>query len=144
MIKNIGKKIVLISILTLGTSLFAQSDIGVRIQAPIGNGNIDIGFRSDDQRYDKRYKHFNYKRDGYYDNYGYYFGYFDRTGYFFNNIFFLYNHRYTYHDRLHRIGFFNPHHAHFRKYKHHRKNDWNKKHKYRKNKEPIYGHYYDR
>lgn len=72
-------------------------------------------FRKDHHSYDPRYRNFDYKHHGYYDNDGYYYGYFDTTGYFFNNIFFTYNTLYTYYDRLHRIGHFLPHRPHHRK-----------------------------
>ncbi|WP_044415200.1 hypothetical protein [Halarcobacter anaerophilus] len=138
------KKLILIGLLSLSSTLFASSDLGVRVQTNVGKTIVDVGFRSDDHRYDRRYKNFNYRKYGYFDNYGYYFGYFDRTGYFFNNIFFLYNSRYTYYDRLHRRGYFRPDHIHFRKYKYTKGNDWNKIHKYRKENEKIYGHYYNK
>ncbi len=136
------KRLILVALLCLSTSVFAEVNFGVKVQAPIGDSVVDIGFRSDDHRYDRRYKDFNYKRYGYYDDYGYYFGYFDRTGYFFNNIFFVYNSKYTYYDRLHRKGYFRPNHIHFRKYVYTKGNNWNKEHKYRKNDEKIYGPYY--
>lgn len=139
------KKLILITTILLSTiQLSADTTLGVRVSAPIGNGVVNIGFRTDNHRYDKRYKKFNYDRYGYTDDYGYYFGYFDRTGYFYNNIFFLYNNRYTYRDRLHRKGYFRPSHVHYRPYKYHKKNNWNKKHKFRKHNHPIYGHYYEK
>jgi len=138
------KKLILISLLSISPALFS-ADIGVRIQTPIGNNAIlDIGFRSDDHRYDNRYRSFDYNRYGYYDNFGYYFGYFDRTGYFYNNIFFLYDSRYSYYDRLHRRGNFRPSHPHYRKYVYHKNNDWNRTHQFRDNRQPIYGPYYDK
>lgn len=131
--------------LTLSTSLLSAADIGVRIQAPIGNGGVvDIGFRSDDHRYDSRYKYFDYDRYGYYDDYGYYFGYFDRNGYFFNNIYFLYDSRYTYYDRLHRRGYFIPRHVHYRPYQYHEHNDWNRSRNYIAPGRYIEGPYYER
>ena len=139
------KKLILISLLTLGSSLFADSNIGVRIQTSIGNNTtLDIGFRSDDHRYDNRYRNFDYPRYGYYDNFGYYFGYFDRHGYFYNNIYFTYDNRYTYYDRLNHRGYFKPNAGHYRTYIYHKNNDWNKKHQYREINKPIYGAYYDK
>lgn len=138
------KKLILISLLALGSSLFA-ADIGVRIQTPIGNNaTLDIGFRSDDHRYDNRYKNFDYRRYGYYDDFGYYFGYFDRYGYFYNNIYFTYDNRYTYYDRLHHRGYFRPNMGHYRTYRYHDHNDWNRKHQFREVNKPIYGAYYDK
>jgi hypothetical protein len=138
------KKLILVSLLTLGSSLFA-ADIGVSIQTPIGNGGmLGLNFRSDDHRYDNRYRDFDYNRNGYADDFGYYYGYFDRTGYFYNNIFFLFDNGYTYYDRLHRRGHFDSHHPHYRKYKFDKRNDWNRSRNYRNDGEIIYGHYYDR
>ncbi|QKF65872.1 hypothetical protein AVENP_0298 [Arcobacter venerupis] len=138
------KKLILVSLLTLGSSLFA-ADIGVSIQTPIGNGGmIGLNFRSDDHRYDNRYRNFDYDRNAYADDFGYYYGYFDRTGYFYNNIFFLFDNGYTYYDRLHRRGHFDSHHPHYRKYKFDKRNDWNRSRNYRNDGEIIYGHYYDR
>ena len=138
------KKLILISLLTLGSSLFA-ADIGVRIQTPIGNNaTLDIGFRSDDHRYDNRYRNFDYNRNGYRDDFGYFYGYFDRLGYFYNNIFFTYDSRYTYSDRLHHRGYFKHNHPHYREYRYHKNNDWNKTRNYREVNKPIYGAYYDR
>jgi len=138
------KKLILISLLTLGSSLFA-ADLGVRIQTPLGNGGmLDIGFKSDDHRYDNRYRNFDYNRNGYYDDFGYFFGYFDKIGYFYNNIFFTYDNRYTYYDRLHHGGYFRPNKVHYRTYEYHKHNDWNRSHNYREQKKPIYGPYYER
>lgn len=137
------KKLVIAGLLTLSTFSFADS-LNVRLAIPSDNGIVKVGFRSDDHRYDKRYKNFNYKKYGYYDNYGYYYGYFDKIGYFFNNIFFLYDSHYTYYDRLHRRGNFRPNHAHFRKYKYSKAHTWNQEHRYRNENERIYGHYYDK
>ena len=138
------KKLILISLLSIAPSLFS-ADLGIRIQTPLSNGGtLDIGFRSDDHRYDNRYRSFDYHRHGYFDNYGYYFGYFDRTGYFYNNIFFLYDNRYTYYDRLHRRGYFKPSHPHYRKYVYHKHNDWNRTHQFRDHRQPVYGPYYDK
>lgn len=138
------KKLILISLIGLSASLFS-ADIGVRISTPIGNsGVLDIGIRSDDHRYDNRYRDFDYNRFGYYDDFGYYYGYFDRTGYFYNNIFFIYDNRYTYYDRLYRRGFFIPSHPHYRKYVYHEHNDWNRTHQFRENHQPIYGPYYEK
>lgn len=138
------KKLILISLLTVGSSLFA-ADIGIRITTPIGNNtNLDIGFRSDDHRYDNRYKNFDYHRNGYYDDFGYFYGYFDRYGYFYNNIYFVYDNRYTYYDRLHHRGYFKPNRGHYRTYRYHDHNDWNRKHQFREVNKPIYGAYYDR
>lgn len=139
------KKLIIISLLALSSSLFADASIGVQIQTPIGNnGVIDIRFKSDDHRYENRYKNFNYKRHGYYDDYGYFYGYFDRLGYFYNNIFFTYNNRYTYRDRLKHKGYFSPKHPHYRPYKYHKNNNWNKSKNYRKPNQAIYGPYYER
>ena len=138
------KKLILISLLTVGSSLFA-ADIGIRISTPIGNNtNLDIGFRSDDHRYDNRYRNFDYNRNGYRDDFGYFYGYFDRVGYFYNNIFFTYDSRYTYYDRLHHRGYFKPNKVHYRTYRYHDHNDWNRKHQFREVNKPIYGAYYDR
>jgi hypothetical protein len=73
------KKAILATIMFLSSmSLYSDSSIGVRITAPIGNnGVIELGARSDDHRYNNRYKNFNYRKNAYYDDYGYYFGYFD-------------------------------------------------------------------
>lgn len=139
------KKLLLVSLLTLSTSIFASPNIGISVQSPIGNNSmIDINFRSDDHRYDNRYKNFDYNRKAYRDDFGYYFGYFDRTGYFYNNIFFLYDNRYSYNDRLHLRGYFKPSHPHYREYRYHKNHDWNRSRKYRNDREPIYGHYYNK
>mgnify|MGYP003562495490 FL=1 len=139
------KKLILISLLSLSSSLFASADIGLSIRTPIGdNSTLDLNFRSDDHRYDDRYRNFDYRQRGYYDNYGYYFGYFDRTGYFYNNIFFLYDGRYTYNDRLHLRGYFKPNHPHYREYRYYKNNDWNRTRSYRNDREPVYGKYYER
>ena len=139
------KKLILISLISLSSSLFAGTDIGLSIRTPIGdNSTLDLDFRSDDHRYDDRYRNFDYRQRGYYDNYGYYFGYFDRTGYFYNNIFFLYDGRYTYNDRLHLRGYFKPSHPHYREYRLHKNNDWNRTKNYRNDREPVYGKYYER
>lgn len=139
------KKLILISFLTLSSSLFAAPDLGIRIQTPIGNGGVlDIGFKSDDHRYDDRYRNFDYQRSSYADNYGYYYGYFDRYGYFYNNIYFNYDSRYTYHDRLNHRGYFKPNVVHYRTYEYHKNNDWNRNHQYREQKRPIYGPYYEK
>lgn len=138
------KKIVLISLITFLSTLFADSNLGVRIQTNVGNTNVSVKFKSDDHRYDKKYKSFNYKKNGYFDNYGYYFGYFDKKGYFYNNIFFLYNSKYTYKDRLYKRGSFKPNNVHYRKYVYTKGNNWNKEHKFRKENEIIYGHYYEK
>lgn len=91
------KKLILASLLTFSTALFAGPDIGINIQTPLSNGGmLGINFRSDDHRYDNRYRNFDYNRYGYADDFGYYYGYFDRTGYFYNNIYFLFDNRYTY------------------------------------------------
>ncbi len=125
------KKIVLVSLIVFASTLFA-------------NPNIVVKFKNDHHMYDKKYKNFNYKKYGYFDNYGYYFGYFDKKGYFYNNIYFLYNSKYTYKDRLKRQGSFKPSNAHYRKYTYTKGNEWNKKHKFRNQNEVIYGHYYDK
>ena len=139
------KKLLLVSLLTFSSSLFAGPDIGISIQTPIGNGGmLGLNFRSDDHRYDHRYRHFDYDRYGYPDDFGYYYGYFDRTGYFYNNIFFLYDGRYTYYDRLHRRGHFDSHRPHYREYRHHKNNDWNRSRNYRNDREPVYGKYYEK
>ena len=50
------KKLLLVSLLTFGSSLFAGPDIGISIQTPIWNGGmLGLNFRSDDHRYDDRY-----------------------------------------------------------------------------------------
>jgi hypothetical protein len=139
------KKLILISLLVASTSLFAGMDIGVRIQTPIGdNGVLDIGLRSDDHRYDSRYRNFDYNRNSYRDDFGYFYGYFDRVGYFYNNIFFTYGNGYTYYDRLHRKGHFKHNRPHFREYRYHKNNDWNRTRKYREPNRPIYGPYYEK
>lgn len=139
------KKLILVSLLTFSSGLFANPDIGISINTPIGNGgNIGLNFRSDDHRYDARYRSFDYDRNGYGDDYGYYYGFFDRTGYFYNNIYFLFDSRYTYYDRLHHRGFFDSHHPHYREYRYYKNNNWNKERNYRNDREPVYGHYYER
>jgi len=99
-------------------------------------------FRKDDHRYDKRYRDFDYDRNGYYNNDGFYFGFFDRNGYFFNNIYFEYDSRYSYRDRYYRRGYFEPSYHHYRRCNY--DNDWNRGHRYR---EPtniiVYGNYYE-
>lgn len=139
------RKLLLVSLLTLSSTLFASPNIGISVQSPIGNNSmIDINFRSDDHRYDNRYKNFDYNRHGYRDDFGYYFGYFDKTGYFYNNIFFLYDNKYTYRDRLYSRGYFKPNHVHYREYRFHKNNDWNRLRNYRKDREPVYGPYYQK
>jgi hypothetical protein len=100
-------------------------------------------FRKDDHRYDKRYRDFDYDRYGYYNDDGFYFGYFDRRGYFFNNIYFEYNSRFSYPDRLYRRGPFAPCVHHYRRYRYHRDNDWNRVHRYREPNIIVYGNYYE-
>ncbi|NOZ90113.1 MAG: hypothetical protein GXO60_02385 [Epsilonproteobacteria bacterium] len=100
-------------------------------------------FRKDHHRYDKRYRDFDYDRYGYYNDDGFYFGFFDRRGYFFNNIYFEYNARYTYNDRLYRRGYFEPRRHHYREYRYHRDNDWNRVHSYREPNVVVYGNYYE-
>ncbi|MBU3013504.1 hypothetical protein KO488_01950 [Poseidonibacter lekithochrous] len=139
------KKLIIISLLIFSSTLFADTNIGVRIQAPIGNSvNVNLDFKSDNHRYDKRYKNFDYQRNGYYDDYGYFFGYFDSRGYFYNNIFFTYNSKYRYKDRINHKRNFSPKHVHYRPYKYHKVNNWNKARNYRKENQTIYGKYYDR
>jgi hypothetical protein len=139
------KKLILASLLTFSSTLFAGADIGISINTPIGNGGtLGLNIRSDDHRYDSKYKNFDYNRNAYADDFGYYYGYFDRKGYFYNNIFFLFDNSYTYYDRLHRRGHFDSHHAHYRKYKFDKNNDWNRSRHYRNDGEVIYGHYYDK
>ena len=139
------RKLLLVSLLTLSSTLFASPNIGISVQSPIGNNSmIDINFRSDDHRYDNRYKNFDYNRNGYRDDFGYFYGYFDRVGYFYNNIFFTYDSRYTYYDRLHHRGYFKPNKVHYRTYRYHDHNDWNRKHQFREVNKPIYGAYYDK
>lgn len=162
------QKIILVSSL-LTTSLLSDTSLGHKISGGIaqeeiiqGNGtqmqsrvqqplqtrvspqNVEQNFRKDHHRYDKRYRDFNYNRDGYYNDEGLYFGYYDRTGYFYNNIFFAYNCNYTYSDRRYRRGFFRRGHHHRRPYVHHRFNDWNRIHCYREPNVIVRGHYYDR
>ena len=62
----------------------------------------------------------------------------------YNNIFFLYDGRYTYYDRLHRRGHFDSHRPHYREYRHHKNNDWNRSRNYRNDREPVYGYYYEK
>ncbi len=138
------KKLILATLLTFTSSLFANSNIGISIQTPINNGIVQLNIRPDDHRYDDRYRNFDYNRYGYYDDFGYYFGYFDRTGYFYNNIFFLFNDRYTYYDRLHHRSYFDSHRPHYREYIYHKNNDWNRTKNYRNDREPVYGPYYNR
>jgi hypothetical protein len=100
-------------------------------------------FKKDHHRYDKRYSNFDYDRNGYYNDDGFYFGFYDRDGYFFNNIYFEYNSRYTYRDRVYIRGEFRPDRHHYRRYRHHSYNDWNRVHCYREPDEIVYGHYYE-
>jgi len=100
-------------------------------------------FRKDDHRYDKRFRDFDYDRYGYYNDDGFYFGYFDRRGYFYNNIYFEYNAHFTYPDRLNRRGAFAPWEHHYRRYRYHRDNDWNRVHRYREPNIIVYGDYYE-
>ena len=102
------KKLLLTCLFCCTTTLFA-------------NVNVNIKFKSDNHRYDNKYKNFNYKT----------YSYFDKKGYFYNNIYFLYNSQYTYQDRLRRKGNFKSSHAHYRKYTYTKGNDWNKNHNYR-------------
>ena len=157
------KKILIISSFIF-SALLADSSLGTPILAPTlkpqyeiksYNKNIENppkaqskqtqrNFRKDDHRYDKRYRNFDYDRDGYYDDDGYYYGYYDTTGYFYNNIFFTFNSQYTYYDRVHLRGHFQPHYRQHRVYEYHVINDWNRVHCYREPNSIIYGHYYDR
>lgn len=101
-------------------------------------------FKKDHHRYDKRFLNFDYDNNAYYNDDGYYYGYYDTTGYFYNNIFFTYNTLYTYRDRCYRRGYFTPRQHHYRTYRYHRVNDWNRVHCYREPNQMVYGHYYDR
>jgi len=100
-------------------------------------------FRKDDHRYDKRYRDFDYDRNGYYNDDGFYFGFFDRLGYFYNNIYFEYTSQYGYNDRLYRRGYFENSHHHYRRYNYYRDNDWNSVHRYREPNIIVYGNYYE-
>jgi hypothetical protein len=157
------KKILVISSFIF-SALFADNSLGTPLSTPVlkpqheiksYNKNVDNTpkakptyskrkFRKDDHRYDKRYNNFDYETHGYYNDEGYYYGYYDTTGYFYNNIFFTYNNRYTYYDREHLRGYFQPYHQHYRVYEYHRRNNWNRVHRYREPNCIIYGHYYDR
>lgn len=87
-------------------------------------------FRSDDHRFDDRYRNFDYDRYGYYSNNGLYYGYFDENGYFYNNMYFTYDQNHTYAQRYQRIGPFSPDEENIRVYLYHPTNDWNKEHHY--------------
>jgi len=100
-------------------------------------------FKKDDHRYNKRYRNFDYDRNGYYNDDGFYFGFFDRNGYFYNNIYFEYNSQYGYTDRFYRRGYFEPSHHHYRRYTYYRDNDWNRVHQYREPDVIIYNNYYE-
>ena len=100
-------------------------------------------FKKDHHRYDKRYSSFDYDNRGYYNNDGFYFGFYDRSGYFFNNIYFEYDSRYTYRDRVYIRGEFSTNHHHYRTYRYHSHNDWNRVHCYREPDVIVRGHYYE-
>jgi len=148
MLKIVGSITILVAIL-MGDNI----SLGIPIAKPIKKVKKSVTkkvkkvvhhkFRKDDHRYDKRYRHFDYDRYGYFNDDGFYFGYFDRRGYFFNNIYFEYNPRFTYRDRLHRRGPFAPFAHHYRRYRHHRDNDWNRVHRYREPNIIVYGNYYN-
>jgi len=106
------------------------------------SSNLKKRFRRDHHRYDKRYAHFDYEHQGYYNDDGYYYGYYDRDGYFYNNIYFTYNNLYTYEERSHRRGRFASRYHHHRRYRYHRRNDWNRVHCYYEPNAMVRGHYY--
>jgi len=114
-----------------------------RLETRLSPQNVKNSFKSDHHRYDKRYRNFNYEREGYYNDEGLYFGYYDTRGYFYNNIFFAYNRNYSYNDRRYRRGFFRRGHQHHRPYVHHTFNDWNRVHCYREPNVIVRGHYDD-
>ena len=136
-------------------TILVSDTINTKLGTPISNTDKKIKrlkdtkikkskkFRKDDHRYDKRYRDFDYDRYGYYNDDGFYFGFFDRRGYFFNNIYFEYNAQYTYNDRLYRRGYFAPYRHHYRRYRYHRDNDWNRVHCYREPNIVVYGNYYE-
>lgn len=152
------KKIVLISTILTSTLLFSDSVI-ISDERPTFQKrhtfNKEIKeqkssrkysnkkFRRDHHRYDKRYRSFDYDRDGYYNDEGFYYGYYDDSGYFYNNIFFEYNARYSYHDRVYRRGYFRPNYEQLRVYRYHTHNNWNRVHCYREPDVVVHGYYYD-
>jgi len=99
-------------------------------------------YKKDHHRYDKRYRNFDYERDGYYNQDEYYYGYYDHSGYFYNNIFFTYDNRYTYYDRYHQTGYFRRSRHHHRPYQDHHINSWNRVHCYSEPNQIIDDRYY--
>jgi len=122
----------------------SSSNTQTHLTTQVSPSNIKKAFREDHHRYDKRYAHFDYENQGYYNDDGYYYGYYDNRGYFYNNIYFTYNNLYTYDDRCHRRGHFSYGYHHRRHYRYHRRNDWNQVHCYREPNVMVRGHYYDR
>ena len=105
---------------------------------------VKSNFKKDNHRYDKRYRSFNYERDGYYNDDGYFYGYYDNRGYFYDNVFYAYDNQYTYYDRRNHLGYFRHSFHHHRPYIYHSFNNWNRIHCYREPNVIVYGHYYDR
>jgi len=87
---------------------------------------IKSNLKKEHHRNDKRYRSFDYERNGYYNNDGYYYGYYDDRGYFYNNVFYTYNNQYTHYDRqTHRRHFsYNRH--HHRPHVYNSFNSWNR------------------
>jgi hypothetical protein len=147
-------KTLLIGFILGTTVLVADTTLGTQISEGIKSHKVKKHkkitkkrnykkFKKDHHRYDKRYRNFDYDERGYYNNDGFYFGFYDRRGYFFNNIYFEYNSRYRYRDRVYVRGEFAPNHHHYRTYRYHRDNDWNRVHCYREPDVIVRGHYYE-
>jgi hypothetical protein len=94
-----------------GSSLFADSSLGIVINGSNGNNQFNSP-----RNYQQEYPNFNYNRDSYYNEDGLYFGFFNNKGYYINDVYFEYRDRYGYYDRLHRRGYFRPHIRHIRYY----------------------------
>jgi len=153
------KHVLLIGSLLLTSSIMADTSLGTQITSGVKKSEHafqktttsqdkvktkeEKKFKKDHHRYDKRYQNFDYESRGYYNDDGFYFGYFDRAGYFYNNIFFEYNSQYTYRDRFYLSGSFAPTIHHYRVYRYHDDNNWNRVHCYREPDVIVYGHYYD-
>jgi len=64
-----------------GSSLFADSSLGIVINGSNGNNQFNSP-----RNYQQEYPNFNYNRDSYYNEDGLYFGFFNNKGYYINDV----------------------------------------------------------
>ncbi len=138
---------ILLSTLLLQADTFLGTPIGTQAKSKIKQEKKTLkrksnkSFKKNHHKFDKRYRDFNYERQGYYNNDGYYYGYYDQRGYFFDNVYFEYDSRYTYDDRHALRGHFQPRHSHQRVYHYYDYNNWNRTHCYREPKVIVREYY---